>query len=205
MPRLYLSYTRVTSPISGVAGQQQVTEGAVVGSSSNDAGAGGTLLTTVQQIDPVYVNFTISSADLITLRQAQSAGSVALAAAERDYGTDRAAQSARRYGTTRNARLLRRNGEREHRCREFARTGRQSAAHELLPGMYVTLTVDFGRQNGVFLIPQQALRRDTVRSVSCWSSVRTAKSTHKNVERDRQPKGTDWIVTQRRCQMATTR
>ncbi len=37
------------------------------------------MLTTVQQIDPAYVNFTISAADLVTLRQAQSAGSVALA------------------------------------------------------------------------------------------------------------------------------
>jgi membrane fusion protein (multidrug efflux system) len=32
----------------------------------------------------------------------------------------------------------------------------------LLPGMYVTLTVDFGQQNNVFLIPQQGVQRDTV-------------------------------------------
>jgi membrane fusion protein (multidrug efflux system) len=63
-----------------MAGEQQVTAGAVVGSGTSDAGAGGTLLTTVQQVDPLYVNFTISSADLVTLRQAQSEGDVALAA-----------------------------------------------------------------------------------------------------------------------------
>ena len=74
-----LGYTKVTSPVTGIAGQQQVTAGAVVGNNTTDAGSGGTLLTTVEQIDPVYVNFTISAADLIALRQAQSKGDVALA------------------------------------------------------------------------------------------------------------------------------
>ena len=48
--RLSLGYTRVTAPISGRAGRAQVTEGALV------SAAAGTLLTTVEQLDPVYVN-----------------------------------------------------------------------------------------------------------------------------------------------------
>ena len=51
--RINLGYASVTSPIDGRAGQQQVTEGALVG--QGDA----TLLTTVDQIDPLYVNFTL--------------------------------------------------------------------------------------------------------------------------------------------------
>ncbi|WP_459213522.1 efflux RND transporter periplasmic adaptor subunit, partial [Paraburkholderia caribensis] len=77
--RVNLGYTKVTSPITGIAGEQQVTAGTVVGSGVSDAGASGTLLATVQQIDPLYVNFTLSAADLVTLRQAQGAGHVALA------------------------------------------------------------------------------------------------------------------------------
>src|SRR3984957_11811011 len=76
--RVSLNYTRVTSPITGIAGQQQVTAGAVVGSSTSDTGGSGTLLTTVQQVDPMYVNFTLSSADLATLQQSQSNGSIDL-------------------------------------------------------------------------------------------------------------------------------
>ena len=45
--RINLGYTRVTSPISGTASQQQVTQGALVGSATSDTGSGGTLLTTV--------------------------------------------------------------------------------------------------------------------------------------------------------------
>ena len=70
--RINLGYTRVTSPIGGIAGQQQVTQGALVGNATSDTGSGGTLLTTVEQVDPLYVNFTISAADLVTLRQAQN-------------------------------------------------------------------------------------------------------------------------------------
>jgi membrane fusion protein, multidrug efflux system len=70
--RINLGYTRVASPISGTASQQQVTQGALVGSATSDTGSGGTLLTTVERIDPLYVNFTISAADLLTLRQARN-------------------------------------------------------------------------------------------------------------------------------------
>ena len=62
----------LTSPIGGITGQQQVTRGALVGNATSDTGSGGTLLTTVEQVDPLYVNFTISAADLVTLRQAQN-------------------------------------------------------------------------------------------------------------------------------------
>ncbi|HKR75063.1 MAG TPA: efflux RND transporter periplasmic adaptor subunit, partial [Rhodanobacter sp.] len=71
--RINLGYANVTSPIDGRAGQQQVTEGALVGSGS------ATLLTTVDQIDPLYVNFTMSVADMEQLRQAQTSGGVTLA------------------------------------------------------------------------------------------------------------------------------
>ena len=56
--RINLGYATVRAPISGRAGKQQVTEGALVG--QGDA----TLLTTVDQIDPLYVDFSVGVADL---------------------------------------------------------------------------------------------------------------------------------------------
>lgn len=69
---LDLEYTRVTAPITGRAGRAQVTEGALV------TAANGTLLTTVEQFDPVYVNFSQSSSDLLDLRAQVASGELKL-------------------------------------------------------------------------------------------------------------------------------
>ena len=70
--RINLGYANVTAPIAGRAGQQQVTEGALVGQGE------ATLLTTVEQIDPIYVNFSQAAGDLERLRRAQASGHVQL-------------------------------------------------------------------------------------------------------------------------------
>jgi len=67
---LDLDYTTVTAPLSGRAGRAQVTEGALV------KGAEGTLLTTIEQLDPIYVNVTQSSAELLRLRRDIEEGKV---------------------------------------------------------------------------------------------------------------------------------
>lgn len=75
--RLSLGYTTVTAPISGRAGRAEVTEGALV-----SAGA-ATLLTTVEQVDPIYANFSQSSGDILALRKQITAGAVAVPALDR--------------------------------------------------------------------------------------------------------------------------
>lgn len=66
--RLDLSFTTVTAPIAGRAGRAQVTEGALVSAS------GATLLTRIEQLDPVYVNFSASSGQLLEVRKQIAAG-----------------------------------------------------------------------------------------------------------------------------------
>jgi membrane fusion protein, multidrug efflux system len=61
--QINLGYTDVVSPISGRTGLSQVTPGAYVQASA------ATLLTTVQQLDPVYVDLTQSSVDGLKLRR----------------------------------------------------------------------------------------------------------------------------------------
>lgn len=63
-----LGYASVTSPISGRIGRALVTEGALVGQGE------ATPLAVVQQINPVYVNFTQSASDVYRLRRAVESG-----------------------------------------------------------------------------------------------------------------------------------
>ena len=66
--KLDLNYAQVTAPISGRAGRAQVTEGALVSASQ------ATLLATVEQLNPIYVNFSQSSNELLKMRREMEAG-----------------------------------------------------------------------------------------------------------------------------------
>ena len=66
--QLDLENTTVPAPISGRIGRTLVTEGALVGRGE------ATQLATIEQIDPIYVNFTQSSAELLALREALASG-----------------------------------------------------------------------------------------------------------------------------------
>jgi membrane fusion protein (multidrug efflux system) len=66
--QLTLAYTTVTAPISGRVGRAEVTEGALAKESD------GTLLTKIEQLDPIYVNFSQSSEELLELRRQAQGG-----------------------------------------------------------------------------------------------------------------------------------
>jgi len=70
--KLDLEYTTVRAPIAGRAGRADVTEGALVSASQ------ATLMTRVEQLDPVYVNFSQSSSDLLRVRRDMQAGKIAV-------------------------------------------------------------------------------------------------------------------------------
>ena len=189
--RVNLGYTKVISPISGIAGQQQVTAGAVVGNGTTDAGSGGTLLTSVSQIDPVYVNFTISAADLIALREAQRTGNVDLAAQNKTtvQVVLPGGKPYDRLGTLDFSDVV-----------VNATTGAvnlraqvPNPQHQLLPGMYVSLNVDLGQRNGVFAIPQQAIQRDTAGAYA-MVVAQDGKVVRKSVDANDSYQN-DWIIT----------
>lgn len=75
--RLNLGYATVTAPISGRARRAEVTEGALVSAGQ------GTLLTTIEQIDRVYVNFGQSSSDLMAIRRDLQSGKLSVPQFER--------------------------------------------------------------------------------------------------------------------------
>lgn len=62
--QLNLDYTQVTAPIGGITSLEQVSEGSLIGT-SGDAG----LLTSITQLDPVYVNFSFSDSEAAEVRR----------------------------------------------------------------------------------------------------------------------------------------
>jgi len=66
--RINLAYTRVTAPISGRIGRSSVTDGALVTASQAAA------LATIQQLDPIYVDVTQSTSELLRLKKSLSSG-----------------------------------------------------------------------------------------------------------------------------------
>lgn len=73
--QVQLQYTRITAPISGVAGIRSVDAGNVV--------SAGTALVTLTQINPIHVSFSLPERQLQDVRQAQQAGAVPVAALDR--------------------------------------------------------------------------------------------------------------------------
>ncbi|HUA81122.1 MAG TPA: efflux RND transporter periplasmic adaptor subunit [Dyella sp.] len=189
--RVNLSYTNVTSPIDGRAGEQQVTEGAIVGNSTSDAGANATLLTTVDQLDPLYVNFTLGAADLDTLRHAQSKGNLQLAAQDKTTVQITMPSGAKyeQMGTLNFSDTTVNPTTGAINLRAVV----PNAERRLLPGMYVTLTANMGELNKVFLIPQAAIQRDPAGAYALVVG-QDGNVAQKRVSADTML-GHDWVVT----------
>jgi membrane fusion protein (multidrug efflux system) len=183
--RITLGYTTVTAPISGRAGQQQVTEGALVGQTE------ATLLTTVEQIDPVYVNFSKAVSEIDTLRRAAASGSVRLT----EPGKAKVD-------------VLRSDGSASDSSGTLdfldtavdAATGAVSLraivpnpGHTLLPGQYVTVRLTLGDLARAWLISQQAVQRDGNGAYVLVVGA-DGKVAQKRIKADTL-RGSDWIVT----------
>ncbi|HEX6178926.1 MAG TPA: efflux RND transporter periplasmic adaptor subunit [Thermoanaerobaculia bacterium] len=147
--RLDLSYTTVTAPISGRAGRAQVTEGALV-----SAGA-ATLLTKIEQIDPIYVNFSQSSSDVLQIRKEIASGALKMPSLGRV-----SAQLVLEDGSVYpqvghlnffDLRLDESTGTAAFRA-EFPNQRRS-----LLPGQFVRVRIQAGERTASLLVPQRAV------------------------------------------------
>lgn len=150
--RLDLEYATVTAPIAGYAGRALVTEGALVGEDE------ATQLTTIEQVDPIYVNFSQSVSDLQQLQQAAT-----VAPAGETEGSARQVQIMLPDETFYpHAGVL-----------DFSdlavdsRTGVISLRavvpnpeRQLRPGMFVKLRVSMGKLDHAFVLPQSTVQMD---------------------------------------------
>ncbi len=149
--RINLGYANITAPISGRIGRALVTEGALVGQGE------ATQLAVVQQINPMYVNFTQSAGDVMALRRAMEQGQLKRA------GKDAAS-----------VRIVLEDGS------EYAQAGRllfsdltvdatsgqitlraevPNPGGTLLPGLYVRVRLEQAQASNAITLPQQAVTR----------------------------------------------
>jgi membrane fusion protein (multidrug efflux system) len=150
--RINLAYTRITSPIAGRVGKSSVTPGALL--NANQAA----LLTTVQQLDPIYVDIAQSSTELTRIKRALEAGQI------KRIGADAA-----------KVKLLAEDGapyalEGKLEFSDItvdAGTGAvtlravfPNPKHELLPGMFVRAQLEQGVNDKGMLVPQQGITRN---------------------------------------------
>lgn len=149
--RLNVEYTRVTAPISGRIGRSSVTEGAYVQQAT------ATLLATIQQLDPVYVDLTQSTAEVLRLRRAMEAAVLQAPGAETKVTL--LLEDGRAYaepGTLQFSDVTVDTGTGSISLRAMFPNPRQ----ELLPGMFVRARLDEGINLGALLVPQRAVTRD---------------------------------------------
>jgi len=179
-----LQWTRVKSPVAGRTGRSLVTPGALVNANQADA------LTTVSQLDPIYVDVTQSSAELLRLRRASQSGRI------------------KASSSSRTVRLKLEDGT------AYPHEGRVELAEVtvdpstgsvtlravfpnpdglLLPGMYVRAEVEEGVDPQGILLPQEVVTRDrkgnaTVRIVDAQSHLQVRPVTVSRAI------GSDWLV-----------
>ncbi len=138
---LNLSYTTVKAPASGIAGRFLLSEGALVAPNTS-------LLTTVVQISPIWVRFSLSESELTALGghlDAKKVKSIQLILPDGSLYAEKGKLNftASQIDPTLGTQQLR---------AEFANADRQ-----LLPGQFVRVQIATGSQEGVFLVPQTAV------------------------------------------------
>lgn len=183
--RINLGYADVTAPISGRSGKQQVTEGALVG--QGDA----TLLTTIDQIDPLYVNFAQAANILDAVHRAAASGQIELAEKNKAKIT-----------------LTLSDGSAYDQAGslDFSDTAVDASTgavtlrgivpnpdHALLPGTFVNVKLELGEIKHAWLVPQLAVQRDAESNYVMVVGA-DGKVAQKPITTDRLD-GSNWIVT----------
>ncbi|MGQ0684805.1 efflux RND transporter periplasmic adaptor subunit [Bradyrhizobium sp.] len=149
--RLNLDYATIRAPIDGIVGAAHISEGALV--VQNDA----TSLATIQQLDPVYADFTQSASEMNQLRRALDTGELVAPPAikvrlELDNGELYSVQGKLLFSE---AKVDAQTGKVTMRA-EFANPLRQ-----LLPGMYVRVQLEQGIDADAIAVPEQSIQRNS--------------------------------------------
>lgn len=141
---------RITAPIQGRIGKSSVTQGALV--TANQAAP----LAVIQQLDPIYIDLTQSSAELLQIRQEVAAGNLASTA---NLPVSIMLENGEKYSHT--GRLAFSEVTVDPSTGSTAiRVVAPNPDELLLPGMYVRAVVSTGQRSNALLVPQQGVTRD---------------------------------------------
>jgi len=147
--RINLGYTDVVAPITGRIGISQVTEGAFVQASA------ATLMTTIQQIDPIYVDLTQSSAQGLQLRRDIATGKVNITGSNQARVTI-FLEDGTQYPITGSLQFTDITVD-QNTGSVTLRALVRNPNYVLLPGMFVRARVDEGVDDNALLVPQVAV------------------------------------------------
>lgn len=185
--KIDLDFTRVASPISGRIGRSTVTPGALVTANQADS------LATVQQLDPIYVDLTQSTGELLQMRRALEAGKLkpvgdqsvpvrlvledgSLYAAEGKLAFSEVSVDTGTGSVTLRAIF-------------------PNAKGELLPGMYVRARLVQGQAEEAILVPHAAVSRDP-RGNATVMVVGAEDKVEAKVVQTARSQGDKWVVTE---------
>lgn len=183
--RINLGYTKVTAPISGRIGKSSVTPGALV--TANQA----TALTTIQQLNPIYVDLTQSSSDVLRLKRAFAKGELkktpanaARVALLLEDGSTYSQEGSLQFSDvtvdqTTGAITL--------------RALFPNPQGDLLPGMYVRAVIEEGVREGAIVVPQQAVTRDNKGDAIALVVGADGKVEQRKLQTARTI-GSDWLI-----------
>jgi membrane fusion protein (multidrug efflux system) len=186
MARLNLGYTDVVAPIAGRSGISQVTQGAYV------QGSAATLLTTIQQIDPIYVDLNQASVAGLQLRRDVASGQVKL------HGLDQARVT-----------LMLEEGTQYPLGGKLEFSGITvdpatgsvtvravfpNPEHVLLPGMFVRARLEQGVNDNAFLVPVPAVGHNPQGQATALVVGPDNKVVQRTIQAQ-STSGDKWIVT----------
>ncbi|EJJ28661.1 RND family efflux transporter, MFP subunit [Rhizobium sp. CF142] len=185
--RINLDYTEVRAPITGIIGGALVTEGALV------TADGTSNLALIQQIDPVYADFTQSAQDLLSLKRAVAEGKLE-SAAPGEARVELVFDDGSLYAEP--GRLLFASANVDPNTGQVTLRAEFPNKHgDLLPGMYVRVRIEQAVRQDALTVPQRAVTRNEAGQAQVYVLAEGNKAELRPVTLG-QVLGSEWVVEQ---------
>jgi len=184
--RINVVYTQVLSPITGQIGRTLVTEGALVTSGQQSP------LATVQQLDPIYVDITQSSTDMLRLQRQLASGELV-----KDYKNQAEVTLTLEDGSLYPERGRLKVSEASVDPSTGSVTLRAvfpNPRRELLPGMFVRAQLAQGTRSAALLVPQRGVSHNPKGEATVLIVDKDDKVAERVVTADRSING-EWLIT----------
>jgi membrane fusion protein, multidrug efflux system len=185
--QINIGYTQVTAPVSGRIGPSQVTEGAYVQQSA------ATLLATVQQLDPLYVDLTQSSTEVLRLRRALAEGKLQRSG-EGGAKVTLILEDGRPYPEDGNLQFSDVTVD-PSTSSITLRALFPNPKNDLLPGMFVRARLDEGSTPDAILVPQLGVTRNSKGEATALVIGAENKAELRMLKTDRTV-GNQWLISE---------
>src|SRR4051812_13924907 len=184
--RINVVYTQVLSPITGRIGRTLVTEGALV--TSNQQGP----LATVQQLDPIYVDITQSSTEMLRLQRQLASGEL-VKTDDNQAEVGLTLEDGTLYGERGRLKVSEVSVD-PGTGSVVLRAVFPNPKRELLPGMFVRAQLTRGTRSAALLVPQRGVSHNPKGDATVLIVDKDDKVAERVVTADRSING-EWLIT----------